>query len=285
MFQEENATLQTVGDSFGLTRERVRQILKKNGINDRNKWSIVNSGAREEALKLYAVGIPLNDIDRTFGVSRQSLLGPIPRTIQKQRRISQFWQSAAVTADASKCWLWIGCTHPNGYGLTTLFGKQIYAHRAAFQIANGEAAKQWVLHTCDVPGCINPAHLYDGTPQDNVRDRDARSRGAFAKGTWRRLTNAQVAEIRQLLADGVSQSRIAKRMNTTPTTINNINTGRSRSGRPRTKADQFVSKKTIEIRRRLQAGESGYAIAKDMGMNEAHVYRLRKEMLALKNLS
>lgn len=51
MFEEGNLSLQGVGDCFGITRERVRQILKKNGIDSRHKWSIANSGKGNGAEK------------------------------------------------------------------------------------------------------------------------------------------------------------------------------------------------------------------------------------------
>ena len=41
----------------------------------------------------------------------------------------------------------------------------------------GEIPKgQHVLHHCDNPPCVNPDHIYVGTPQDNANDRDRRGR-------------------------------------------------------------------------------------------------------------
>src|SRR5262245_28942349 len=37
----------------------------------------------------------------------------------------------------------------------------------------------YICHKCDRPACINPDHLFEGTPQDNVQD-------CIAKGRWRR---------------------------------------------------------------------------------------------------
>ena len=83
---------------------------------------------------------------------------------------------------ADGCWLWQAGSYPRGYGMVNLGrdmrGKQFttYAHRVAYVLANGPIeAGAVVMHTCDVPACVNPAHLQLGTQGDNIRD-------SFAKG-------------------------------------------------------------------------------------------------------
>ena len=58
-------------------------------------------------------------------------------------------------------------------------GKQFttYAHRVAYVVAKGPIpAGLAVMHTCDVPPCVNPAHLVLGTQGDNIRDCCAKGR-------------------------------------------------------------------------------------------------------------
>jgi hypothetical protein len=76
----------------------------------------------------------------------------------------------------SGCWIWVGSLYRSGYGQLTAGGKHMAAHRASF-IAHGGHVPHglWVLHRCDVRCCVNPFHLYPGTPTDNRRDTIERS--------------------------------------------------------------------------------------------------------------
>jgi hypothetical protein len=59
-----------------------------------------------------------------------------------------------------------------------------------------------VCHKCDVPGCVNPDHLYAGTYKDNMRDAAERNRChrvKWPKGERHptaRLSDADVETIR-----------------------------------------------------------------------------------------
>lgn len=56
------------------------------------------------------------------------------------------------------------------------------AHRWVWETLNGPVPEgMHVCHRCDVPKCVNPGHLYVGTPERNVQDqvdRNRRPRGA-----------------------------------------------------------------------------------------------------------
>lgn len=64
------------------------------------------------------------------------------------------------------------------YGQIRIDYKLYLAHRVAFFAAGGVTTdeKPYVLHSCDNPGCCEPAHLYAGTLQRNMWDRTARGR-------------------------------------------------------------------------------------------------------------
>ena len=69
------------------------------------------------------------------------------------------------------CWLWTSSKNKDGYGVFTFNYKFWYAHRFSYFIHNKEYdPDKWVLHKCAISGCVNPAHLYQGTALENNRD-------------------------------------------------------------------------------------------------------------------
>lgn len=81
------------------------------------------------------------------------------------------------------CWLWSGATNSSGYGHLKAGGRATLAHRMSFEIHCGAIpAGAGVCHRCDVPACVNPAHLFLGSQLDNVRDMIAKGRARHAKG-------------------------------------------------------------------------------------------------------
>lgn len=85
----------------------------------------------------------------------------------------RFWPKVNKT---SECWIWTGQIHkPTGYGIFWDGSKYVRSHRYRF-IADHGYEPEVVLHLCDNPSCVNPAHLTGGTQLDNIRDRDEKKR-------------------------------------------------------------------------------------------------------------
>jgi hypothetical protein len=83
-------------------------------------------------------------------------------------------------SDAAGCHVWTGTRGRGGYGSFWLGGRNVRAHRYAYERAHGPIpAGYQVRHlVCDNPPCVNPAHLAVGTAKDNSGDRVARRRPA-----------------------------------------------------------------------------------------------------------
>ncbi len=79
----------------------------------------------------------------------------------------------------SGCWLWTASLTNKGYGEIMLkhSRRTAYAHRISYQLFKGDVPpKAKILHSCDMPCCVNPDHLRIGTQRDNILDMYARGR-------------------------------------------------------------------------------------------------------------
>lgn len=138
---------------------------------------------------------------------------------------TKFWALVAITADITRCWLWQHTTTTAGYGQVNVDGERVYAHRLAWQLANGRPphADLEVLHSCDNPPCVNPNHLREGTHKDNIQDAMIRNRmqvGALRYNT--KLNDELVKQIRQELASGRSGQWVSTTYGLAPMTVSKI---------------------------------------------------------------
>ena len=78
----------------------------------------------------------------------------------------------------SGCWIWMRATTTPGYGLISSGGKTRLAHRVVYELTQGSIPDGMeICHTCDIPSCVNPAHLWAGSHKQNMTDRAIKSRG------------------------------------------------------------------------------------------------------------
>ena len=134
------------------------------------------------------------------------------------------------------CWLWSGAHCPDGYGHMKVGPRFEKAHRLSYRIHKGTIPTgAQVCHSCDQPACINPHHLWIGTPRDNIRDCIAK--GRFQTGTSRgeangsaKLSDADVAVIRAAPKFYGSGKALAARFGVREATISEIRHRTSRRG-------------------------------------------------------
>lgn len=121
-----------------------------------------------------------------------------------------FWGRVDKTGP---CWLWMGPLNQGGYGAThDGRSRWMAAHRRAWVLTHGAVPEgMWVLHRCDVRRCVNPEHLYLGSPKDNARDRGERFYGPRpVRSANARLSASDVRRIRELSAAGVTFEVLSK---------------------------------------------------------------------------
>lgn len=113
------------------------------------------------------------------------------------------------------CWPWPGRRSASGYGVLWIRGRgDIRAHRLLWELAHGPVpADADVLHWCDNPPCVNPAHLHLGTHTQNMAEMVVR--GRVRRGEEHRdakLTENSVREMRAIYALGeVSTTDLGER--------------------------------------------------------------------------
>lgn len=123
------------------------------------------------------------------------------------------------------CWLWMGAKKPSGYGNMYLFGKYIGAHVGSYRLFIGDIETgMHVCHKCDNPSCVNPSHLFLGTPKENLDDMKSkgRARGAVAGGEshpMAKLNSISVEAIRCNRKNGVSLKTLSQLFGVSVATI------------------------------------------------------------------
>lgn len=180
-------------------RFRLREILTN---NDPKEVTV----AKSKPIKACAV------CSRPFAAKRNSSVAcgrSCGRKMARRAMSEVFWDFVSIRTK-EECWPWIGAINVDGYGRRG--NPSIYAHRYSWEFHNGRTltAGECVLHSCDNPTCVNPAHLSVGTKADNNRDRASKGRGRDQRGERHnmvKLTPAHVIEIRQ--AEG-SQTNIGE---------------------------------------------------------------------------
>lgn len=111
----------------------------------------------------------------------------------KKPLMERFWEKVDKGGE-DDCWIWTGNKFKDGYGSFSFRDRPHRAHRVSWIHFNGKRIPDgcYVCHSCDNPLCVNPKHLWVGTPTDNVRDMISKGRAKpIPKGVKWNITHCK----------------------------------------------------------------------------------------------
>jgi hypothetical protein len=151
----------------------------------------------------------------------------------------RFWEKVKI-AGADECWLWQATRTSFGYGSFRVGSasdgtrRKEMAHRVAYMLANNVdnlPKNKVIMHSCDNPQCVNPAHLSLGTYAENGKAAYNRKRRVSTvkpgeKHPRAKLTQKDVEYIRKT-GYAKSAAELASELSVSQSTITAVRTGQN----------------------------------------------------------
>jgi hypothetical protein len=136
-------------------------------------------------------------------------------------------EANSIPEPNSGCLLWLHGLTAAGYARLRVNGVEVYAHRLAWELANGQSIPtgMCVCHKCDVPSCINPDHLFIGTHADNMADMARKGRKVQVRGEAIGGAKLTAENVRELRAAVGTRREIAARFGISTSHLDKIRTG------------------------------------------------------------
>ena len=153
--------------------------------------------------------------------------------MSRRLSVDEFWERFWSKVDRRgdhECWRWLGRLNWCGYGTV----KSTLAHRYAWMYSNRALIPtgRVIMHTCDNPACVNPAHLKLATQGENVRDmfRKGRNRSSKPVGEsngFAKLSDSSITQILLGYMEGATMAELAQRFGVDPANIGCVIKGRT----------------------------------------------------------
>jgi hypothetical protein len=203
----------------------------------------------------------------------------------------------------SGCWLWLGDLNKGGYGIFHL-GKErvgnryrkvrIGAHRLSWELYHGSIPHGlWVLHKCDVTGCVNPDHLFVGTPKDNTDDMVSKGRHCHGERHWQSLLAED--DVLAIRVSNRTHAELATEYGVSFQTISDIRNrkiwrhiaggedydGRRHQGRKgeNNKSARLTEPRVMAIRAALACGASCASLGRKYGVTDALIGMIKRRKI------
>lgn len=98
--------------------------------------------------------------------------------------------------DPKDCWPWSGWKSDKGYPVVWVDRRYMKVSRILLGLTDPKVEAR---HTCDNPGCVNPAHLISGSHAENMADMKIRRRAARG---WRNVNTRLSADDHLAIHEG-----------------------------------------------------------------------------------
>lgn len=190
---------------------------------------------------------------------------------EKDVYIDQFIEKVDFT---NTCWQWQGLRNFKGYGLF----KKFRAHRLSYFYFKDRKFDQskLILHKCDNPPCVNPRHLFVGTPMDNMLDKIRKGRENIPKGFDRKnitINKEKFIKIKDYyLNNEVGLRDVGRKFNLDHKAISVVF---KRHGIIiRKKGNKLTPNMIKKIREKKESGETSKKIAKDFSISTVMVNKI-----------
>lgn len=212
------------------------------------------------------------------------LLHSWEETVTAAKRRAYARMMERTTETETGCVVFTGYRNRKGYSSVRCDGRNEMGHRLAYEVMVGPIPDgMFVCHRCDNPPCVNPEHLFVGSPAENSADMVAKGRSPRQRGEASgkaRLTDDDVREMADLRREGVPLKDIAARFGVSGPHVSRILRGKRRqwtdgldlSGIDTSQRDPA----TDEIVAMREAGATTTEIAARFGKNTGTVWRILK---------